>query len=369
MEFEIEKKIFLKEIFENDLVNEDEMIRHFLMSWYYLLTQWSSETDISINQIINLTHYKQLRFAFDKIISMKLFNERVEEILINSKLTVDCSDSGYFFGRKSDQKIINKFQICLFYAIDESTVNFYLKFNEKLVDDPSCLNKMLDHYTNILHAIVNQRDEESELHKVQFLTEYDKQFLLNFNSTNSSYEHENQHFVEIFENVVDKNPFKTALVFEESSATFDELNKKSNRIAHYLRIHHNIKREDIIGVCFSRGIDMIPILLGILKSGAAYLPLDSNYPRERLDYMIEDSKVALIITENKLLGLLESWKSKVIILENLSEKIESQSDENPRAVNTIEDMIYLLYTSGSTGKPKGKQFFFYLFFKDYIFFR
>jgi len=158
-----------------------------------------------------------------------------------------------------------------------------------------------------------------------------------------------------FEEIVARSPNKTAVICGGQSVSYMELEERSNRIANYL-ISNGVNIETVVGVSCTRSIDGLVAIIGILKSGASYLPLDPAYPYERLCYMIEDSQAAWVIAHKcSMLGQLENVASSTLILddENDLRRLNTFSSDRPQITNDETNLAYLIYTSGSTGKPKG----------------
>ncbi|OZY86399.1 hypothetical protein CBP51_05060 [Cellvibrio mixtus] len=159
----------------------------------------------------------------------------------------------------------------------------------------------------------------------------------------------------LFERYAEKFPAHTAVVFEDKQLTYGELNERSNRMAHYL-INAGIGGGDLVGLCMERSIGMIVTLLAVLKAGAAYIPLDPNFPRERLHYVLEDSKARLIITSGSLLDLMPHDAARTIMCvdsDDVVQKLAVQPGSNPSLDIKRNQAMYVIYTSGSTGNPKG----------------
>lgn len=159
-------------------------------------------------------------------------------------------------------------------------------------------------------------------------------------------------FPRLFEAEVSRAPKKPAVVYENETLTFAGLNARANQLARYLR-SRGAGAESLIGICVERSLDMAIGILGILKSGAAYLPLDPEYPRERLAFMLDDARPALVVTKSKLADLVAGNAARPVLLDGDSAEIAEQSGTNLVETPGPDDLAYVIYTSGSTGKPKG----------------
>ncbi|BAZ68993.1 amino acid adenylation [Fischerella sp. NIES-4106] len=157
---------------------------------------------------------------------------------------------------------------------------------------------------------------------------------------------------ELFTAQVEKTPDANALKFADQELTYHQLNCRANQLAHYLQ-SLGIATEDLVGICVERSLEMVVGLLGILKAGAAYVPIDPGYPQERLAYMLEDSQVSVLLTQSHLVDNLPTRPTHTICLDTDWEKISQNSDRNLQNTTTPENLAYVIYTSGSTGKPKG----------------
>jgi amino acid adenylation domain-containing protein/thioester reductase-like protein len=158
----------------------------------------------------------------------------------------------------------------------------------------------------------------------------------------------------LLENQALKNPEAVAITFQDQQLTYQELNQKSNQVAHYL-VTLGVKPETFVGVCVERSLEMMIILLGVLKAGGAYVPLDPSYPSDRIAFMIEDSALPILITEQAQLANLPQHSAHVVVMESDWEEIERHSLEQVISSVTTDNLAYTIYTSGSTGKPKGVQ--------------
>jgi amino acid adenylation domain-containing protein len=157
---------------------------------------------------------------------------------------------------------------------------------------------------------------------------------------------------QLFEASVERTPDAPAVVFEQSSLTYRQLNTRANFVAHYLQIL-GVGKEVLVGICMERSLEMVVGLLGILKAGAAYVPLDPTYPQERLALMLEDSQISVLLTQTRLVESLPPQSTHVVCLDTQWEEISFQSEENPISAVTADNLAFVIYTSGSTGRPKG----------------
>ncbi|WP_238845881.1 amino acid adenylation domain-containing protein [Nostoc edaphicum] len=250
------------------------------------------------------------------------------------------------------------------YETSEGLVGAF-EYNQGLFA-PQTIARMVEHFQTLLTGIVS--NPEQRISELPLLTESERQqMLVDWNQTCVEYQ-SNRTFHQLFEAQVEKTPDAIALIFENHSLTYRELNQQSNQVAHYLK-QRGVKPEVIVGLCVERSPQMIIGLLGILKAGGAYLPLDPNYPPERLAYMLADSQVPILLTQSSLGGdegdegagkdssLSSSSPSslnyEVICLDTDWEVMSQGSTDNPECQATPANLAYLIYTSGSTGTPKG----------------
>jgi amino acid adenylation domain-containing protein/thioester reductase-like protein len=155
-----------------------------------------------------------------------------------------------------------------------------------------------------------------------------------------------------FEQQVLKTPDAIAILFQGQSLTYLELNQKANQWAHYLQ-SLGVCPDTVVGVCLERSLEQIITILGILKAGAAYLPLDSAYPLERLRFMVKNAQTAVIVTQGQRLEHFVPIAKNIVDVAKHQPEISQCSTENPSAIVIPDNLAYVIYTSGSTGKPKG----------------
>ncbi|HTF71401.1 MAG TPA: amino acid adenylation domain-containing protein, partial [Edaphobacter sp.] len=157
---------------------------------------------------------------------------------------------------------------------------------------------------------------------------------------------------ELFEEQAARTPDAIAAIFEGSLLTYGELNRYSNQLAHSL-LRRGARPDMVVGICMERSLGMVAALLGVLKAGAAYLPLDPSYPEERLRYMLQDAGTRILLVQEHLRTLLPDPIAEVISLESDGDSIAAESEENPTTSAEGQNLAYVIYTSGSTGNPKG----------------
>lgn len=158
---------------------------------------------------------------------------------------------------------------------------------------------------------------------------------------------------ELVERQVERTPEAPALMYEGQRLTYRELNERANQLAWYLR-EQGVGPDVLVGVCLDRSFDMVVALLGVLKAGGAYLPLDPEYPAERLRYMVEDSRPALLLAQERLQDRLAGIAAaRVLCLDRDRAAVGERPVANPRPIGSADDLAYTIYTSGSTGRPKG----------------
>ncbi len=155
----------------------------------------------------------------------------------------------------------------------------------------------------------------------------------------------------LFEAQVEKTPDAVALIFEQKQLTYQQLNHRANQLAHFLR-ESGVKAETFVGVCLDRSIELIVALLGILKAGGTYVPIDPTLPLDRLAFILEDAQVSRVVTQRQWIDKLPETTAK-IVLDAEWNAISDRSPLNPINQTHVEHLMYIIYTSGSTGKPKG----------------
>lgn len=159
--------------------------------------------------------------------------------------------------------------------------------------------------------------------------------------------------VHLFQEQAINSPSSIALVFEDTQFTFRQLNERSNQVAHYI-LNMGIQQQALVPICFERSAEMIIAMLGILKAGCVYVPIDPDYPSERIYYILEDTKAAIILTNTpEVFNSSVSQSLHLVDLSKGSEQISKCAVTNLQTTIASKELAYVIYTSGSTGKPKG----------------
>ena len=224
-----------------------------------------------------------------------------------------------------------------------------LGYNTDLFD-PATIRRMLGHYLTLLQSVLqNPQQKISQLNLLP--QEESKQLLEDWNRTASP--NNNLRCIHhVFELMARQYPQKTALVFEQQELTYRQLNEQANQLAHYL-IKQGVKPETNVAVCTDRSPEMIVAILAALKAGGAYVPIDSTYPLERIRYMLSDSGVKVVLTQENLKAKVEHPGCTQILIDQLAAETGKEETGNPQVAVYPENLAYIIYTSGSTGKPKG----------------
>jgi amino acid adenylation domain-containing protein len=213
--------------------------------------------------------------------------------------------------------------------------------------------RLLQNFEILLGGITADPDAGIERLPLLSETEHCTQ-LREWNATEELYS-KDKCLHQLIEEQCRRQPEKGAVVIDQKQISYAELNERSNMLAHYLR-NEGIGPDTFVGICLERSTEMMIGVLGILKAGGAYLPLDPDYPTERLSYMLEDSGAPVVLTQSSLLEKVPAQeKVRIICLDREGEAISKQSSATMDVTYHPKNLAYIIYTSGSTGKPKGVQ--------------
>jgi arthrofactin-type cyclic lipopeptide synthetase C len=220
--------------------------------------------------------------------------------------------------------------------------------------EPQTVERYIGYFRTVLEAMV--ADDTLMVEHLPLLSASERhQLLYAWNATQAEFPAD-QCVHELFEAQVAKSPDAIAVIFEDQKLSYAELNRRANRLAHYLR-ERGVGPDLRVAICLERSLEMVVALLAVLKAGGAYVPLDPTYPAERLGFMIHDAGPIALLTQQHLQPLLPELDPKLPII-NMSESSGwaqmPDTNPNPRVIGlTPQHLAYVIYTSGSTGRPKG----------------
>ena len=359
----------------------------YLSAFFILLYKYTGQSDINVgipfaNRELNETKRMLGMFVNNIVARGKIQSDQTFKGFLNDIKNQELNDlsNGFYpydmlvkkLGIKSDSIRNPLFDIMFIYQNNEEKFdnnweiieidNKVSKFNLSLEIKPTkniinleyrtdlfkaeTIERFYSHYMNILDSVLDNIDEK--ISNISVLSKEEKnKILYKFNDTHMEYPSQKTIF-ELFEEQVQKTPYNTALVFKDNSLTYKELNQKANQLANYLR-NKGVKPNDHIGIMIPRSLELLISILGILKSGGCYIPIDPAYPKNRVEYMLENSNAKMLLTTNELYNTID-FENKICVL---NEEINIQNDRNLPSVNIPDDLAYLIYTSGSTGLPKG----------------
>lgn len=247
-----------------------------------------------------------------------------------------------------NHNVADSMQIHLFDMNDEGLLNISYDYRLDKYDEKD-ICAIHNRICFMIEQVLNSND--LLIQDIEIVTDEEKEKLLNvFNDTFLEYD-KSKTVIDFFEEQVKKTPDNVALVCDNQSFTYKMLNEDANKLAHYL-VKNNVKNKDIIGIMVHRSSEMIIGLLAILKVGATYLPIDPEYPTERILYMLKDSECNTVLVHNDTVNLINDDYNKINISLDSSIYVSSEAHNLDIKISP-DNLIYMIYTSGSTGNPKG----------------
>ncbi len=242
-----------------------------------------------------------------------------------------------------------KFEMTLFMEDRANGLVGMLEYNTDLFE-ATTIERLTGHYQALLEGIV--ADPDQSIAALPMLTETERQRLLDeWSGIETVYPRE-QTIHGLFVGQVERTPDATAVICDENQLTYQELNRRANLLARHLQ-SLGVGPEVLVGIFMDRSLEAVVAHLAILKAGGAYLPLDTDYPQERLAFMMEDGQIPVILTQERMVAALPEHKAKAICLDTGWEAICAESGTDPASGVTADNLAYVMYTSGSTGRPKG----------------
>ena len=234
----------------------------------------------------------------------------------------------------------SKFDLSFIFHETDHEIRMVLEYNSDIYSGETA-DRMGNHLIQLLEAAL--KDTDLAINKLDYLTQQEKhQLLFEFNDTKVDYPID-KTIVKLFEEQVERTPDNIAVVFEDTELTYRELNEQANQLGDYLRRNYHIKPDDLVAIKLERSNKIIIAILGILKSGAAYVPIDPKYPQERIEYIEQDTNAKVTIDAT----FLEIYQ------EELKKEERQYTKQNLPIISRPDSLAYVIYTSGTTGKPKG----------------
>ncbi len=241
------------------------------------------------------------------------------------------------------------FDIFLSIAESQEGLTGFLEYNTDLLDSVT-ITRLIENFQTLLEGIVTNPNQK--ISELPLLTANEReQLLVEWNDTCSDYP-QDASLHELFEQQIGQLPDALALIGPSEQLTYRQLNQRVNQLAHYLQTL-GLTTETLVAICLERSVEMVVGILAILKAGGAYIPLDPNYPRDRIAFMLSDSQASVLLTQQNILEKLPKLSAKTVCLDIHKDAIAQQSQENPVSTSTADNLAYVIYTSGSTGTPKG----------------
>ena len=307
---------------------------------------------VSDNQFSMFRHHKYPYSRLLEFLRMKYkFSNNLYDTIIsyqNARNNSQTSDVNYSTNWDFNGFIPNSLEIHIYDMDNTGTLNIFYdyrldRFNEDDIDDI---------HNRIMYIIKQVMDNVDCMVKdLEIVTEKEKNDLLyTYNDTALDYPKQ-KTIQELFEEQCNITPDKIAVAFGDSTLTYAELNKKANQLAYYLRNEKGIGPNDFVGLLTNRSLEMAVGLLAIIKAGAAYVPIDPEYPEDRVTYMMQDSNAKLVLVNSNTQNLYKL--TNTLNIDFSGDIYKNYPGQNLDIVNSPSDLMYLIYTSGSTGKPKG----------------
>ncbi len=243
----------------------------------------------------------------------------------------------------------DKFKVKLSFTRTEKSLHAEWHYDSELFI-PEDIERLSRQFSTLLESAI--RHPDALVSELDILSDIERQqLLIDFNNTETVFPID-KCFHQLFAEQVERTPDNIAIFYKNQQFTYQELNTRANRLAHYLQ-KLGVKADVMVGICVERSPLMLIALLGVLKAGGAYVPIDPNYPLERKDFILNDSQMPVLLTQQHLLADLATNEIKVICIDSDWQAINQQEIENPITATTALNLAYIIYTSGSTGKPKG----------------
>jgi len=269
---------------------------------------------------------------------------------MNFELTDIKNNKLYISDYKAETVISSEYDLMLYGLEAQDKIFITVKYKKSLFSKNS-ITRFTDHFRNILEAVTENR--EIKLSDIELFSSKDAELVKEFNNHYKKITKKTD-VIDFLKCSFEKNTELTALLNKDQKITYGQLNEKANRIANYLRLELQVKPNDLIGIMIERNESMIAAMLGVMKSGAAYIGIDPDYPQKRIEYILNDSHTKIILTEKSVIQKnIIQLSEGTFVVEIDNDIISKQNPYEPVIINMPENTAYIIYTSGSTGDPKG----------------
>ncbi|MFD1613740.1 amino acid adenylation domain-containing protein [Gelatiniphilus marinus] len=284
--------------------------------------------ELKIERSLSINPFFQAMFLYHSVPENPFFNDDL-------KMTHTWFDSK-----------VSKFDLTIYISEEDGLLSSTFEYASDLFSAPT-IDRFQNHFKLLLETIVKNPNER--ISEIPMYTATEKAFLLNKKQPVSKNFTQFNGIHNIIEDISKKHPENVALTYNGNSITYKALSEKSNQISQ--EVLKKSSQKEIVGLCIERSLNMIVGLLGILKAGCAYLPIDPEYPKQRINFILNDAKVSTIVTQNSLLNLFDDFETNHVLIDTIDYSKNDGTIEFPIAKET--DLAYVIYTSGSTGNPKG----------------
>ena len=237
------------------------------------------------------------------------------------------------------------FDIVMYLWEDGETIEGEIEYSSDLLKHETIV-RLKDNFLTLINKLLENSD--TVLETLSIISDNDKKLIENINNTNTPYP-KNKTIVQLFEDQVTLYPDKTAVAFNEDFLTYKQLNEKTNQLARTLR-ESGIGSDSPVGILIEKSLDLIVGILGILKAGGGYVPIEPEFPEQRIDFIIKDSGCKVLLTQDKFINIEVEGVTKLNL--NSIDSYHSDASDVER-INDSSSLAYIMYTSGTTGKPKG----------------
>jgi len=288
-----------------------------------------------------LKGYENQQYPFEKVIEELDFNTGYTHGMMNDIIIVSENIHGSKVLENCENSLI------VFLKKDDKNISFNWSFTPSDYNIDTILN-VIEYFKRVLSQIA-QNISSIVLGHINLLNDTEKEeHLVRYNNTKAEYP-SSKTVIQLFEEQVGISPDATALVFEGCEMSYRELNDRANVLAGILQAN-GIQQNMIVAIMYKHSFELVIGIIAILKAGGAYLPIDPEYPEDRIDFMLEDSGASILLTQEHL---SRKVKKHLNIIELEKEELGKGDTCNPATVKRMDDLAYIIYTSGSTGKPKG----------------